>query len=96
MKVSTVVAAALGLMVLASTASADYHNPGGYTDREWREQRFRNNWIDNERARQNMEAERREQEQLMKRLVAPKMGGGNEWTPLSVEETLRRIRRRYQ
>ena len=68
MKVS-IVAAALGLMFLAGAANAEYDNfTGGITvpsPAERAQAREREKWIDRERARQEIRAYKRQQDQIL-------------------------------
>ena len=58
---TTIALAALGLVFITGEAGAYYHN----ADREAREQRERNEWVDRERARQEIQEFNREQERIM-------------------------------
>ena len=65
---ATIAIAALGLLFMAGTANAEYHNfTGGITTpspAERMKARERNKWIDRERARQEVQEYNREQERI--------------------------------
>ncbi len=57
---TTIAIVALGLLFMGSEVSAYYHN----AENEAREQKSRNEWVDRERARQEVQEYNREQERI--------------------------------